>query len=101
MELFVVGFVFLVGLLALGMILAVASLLWWLIALPFRILGWILGLVGLVVAAPLVLIAFLVAAVGAGVGTLLLGPLLPLLLLGAGAWWLFRRRARKAEAAPH
>jgi hypothetical protein len=76
-----------------GVFLSVFSVVGWLLWLPFKVIGWTFKLIGLVIAAPFILIAFLLGGFGMllGFGVLVL-PLLPLILLGALAWWFFRRK---------
>jgi hypothetical protein len=95
-----VGLVILVAapiVLAIALVVAVVKLVLSLLLLPFRILGWGLGL-GLTTVGLLFKGLFLAGAVGL---LLLFGliPLIPLLLLGAGLYLLLRpSRARSAPA---
>ncbi len=89
----------LVGLLVLAFaaVVAVLRLVFFLVLLPFRLLGWGLG-IGLAALGLLLKGAVLAAAVGV---LFLFGllPLVPLLLLGAGIYLLLRpSRARSAPA---
>lgn len=97
-SLLVVGTLVFVAVILIGTLATVASLIGFLIALPFRILGFVFKLVGALVALPFVLLGLLFAAVFGG-GALALGillaciPLLPVLALGALAWWLLKRES--------
>lgn len=74
-----------------GVLMSVFSVVGWFLWLPFKVIGWAMRLVGLVIAAPFILVALLLGGFGVmlGVGVLFI-PLLPLLLLGALAWWIFK-----------
>jgi hypothetical protein len=94
-SLLVLGVLCVAGVMVLGVLAAVASLVGFVISLPFRILGLMFKLIGLVIALPFLLIA---GVLGLGFA---LFPLLPLVGLGALAWWLFRDhdRSRKPQGS--
>ena len=92
-SLLVIGVLFVAAMMVIGVLAAVASLVGFLIWLPFRILGLAFRLLGLVIALPFLLIAGLL-----GFGFALV-PLLPLLGLGALAWWVLRDR--KSQQGSH
>lgn len=85
------------ALVVIGVLLSVFSVVGWFLWLPFKVIGWGFKLLGLLLAAPFILIALLLGGFGLmlGVGVLFI-PLLPLFLLGALAWWIFKPRP-----APH
>ena len=87
-SLLVIGVLFVAAMMVIGVLAAVASLVGFLIWLPFRILGLAFRLLGLVIALPFLLIA---GVLGLGFAVF---PLLPLVGLGGLAWWLFRDRDR-------
>jgi hypothetical protein len=91
---------FLVGISVLGLLGSVLSLVFWVLFLPFHLLGLVFKGLGALLALPFLLIAGLIgiAAFGAGVVLFML-PALPLVLLVLGIWWLMRRRSRAAAAA--
>ena len=82
------------------MMLAVVALLFkiaiWLLVLPFRLLFWgpilllklVVGLVGAVAVTAGLAVGGVLLAIGIVVAVLL--PLLPLLIVGAGIWWIYR-----------
>jgi hypothetical protein len=99
LELLVVGFVGLVLLSVFGLLAAVASMLWWAVALPFKLLALAFKAVAAVLALPFLLL-FAVLGLGLfGVGLLaFLLPALPLVLIAVLIWALFRRRERRSSA---
>ena len=92
-SLLVLGVLCVAGVMVFGVLAAVASLVGFVISLPFRILGLVFKLLGFVIALPFLLIA---GVLGLGFA---LFPLLPLVALGALAWWLFRDRDRKPQGS--
>lgn len=95
MELFVIGVVAFALIAALGLAAALISFLVWLVVLPFQILGLALKFVGFLIAVPIMLVVGLIVASAVGFGALFLfAPLLPLVLIGLGLIWLFRRPGR-------
>jgi hypothetical protein len=100
-ELVVLAALAFAALIVIGILISVFSVVGWFLWLPFRILGWVLRLVGLVFAAPFVLIACLLGGLGTllGFGAVVL-PVLPLALAGWVVWWLLRpQRAQHAKTS--
>ena len=98
-ELVVLGALAFCAFVVVGTLVAAASLLGWLISLPFRLLGLAFRGLGLLVGLPFVILGVVLAVVLFGVGTLLvLLPLVPLALLVFGIVWLVRHSARRAVA---
>jgi hypothetical protein len=86
----------LIGLIIAGVFVIAASVIWFLVALPFRLLGWLFGAICFVVfMVPVILLLALGALAAAAVLVL---PVLPLLALG-GLIWLVVRMARRGRAA--
>ncbi len=82
-----------------GTLVAAASLLGWLISLPFRLFGLALRGLGLLIGLPFIILAVVLAVVVFGVGALLtLLPLAPLALLVLGVVWLVRHSTRRVVA---
>lgn len=98
-ELVVFGALAFTAMIVIGVLLSVFSLVGWFLWLPFKIVGWMLKLVGLVFALPFILIGCLLGGFGLllGAGVLFL-PLFPLLLAAAFVWWLVRSRGKSASA---
>lgn len=103
-SLLVVGTLVFVAAILIGTLATVASLLGFLIALPFRILGVVFKLVGFLIALPFLLLGIVLAAIFGG-GALVFGlmlafvPMLPIVALGALVWWLLRRGDDKRSQA--
>ena len=99
-ELLVGGVLLLVALMVLGVIGFVFSLVFSLVLLPFKLLGFLFkGLAGLVLL-PVLLVLGLVGALVFSAGLIaLLAPCLPLVLIGLGIWWLVKRREQPAASA--
>ena len=85
-SLLVLGALLFAGMMVIGVLAAVAGLVGFVISLPFRILGLAFRLIGALIALPFLIIAGIL-----GFGFALV-PLLPLVGLGALAWWLMRDR---------
>jgi len=107
LELLVVGFAGLILLSVFGLVAAVASMLWWAIALPFKLLAFAFKGLAAILALPFMLLfgvlglgLFGVLGLGLfGVGLLALAlPALPLVLVVVLLWALFRRRDHKSSA---
>lgn len=99
-ELVVGGALVFAALLALGVIWAVISLVFTLLVLPFKLLGWLFHGVAALLLFPFLLVLGLVGVLVFGAGMLVfLLPAFPLVLLGLGIWWLTRRRRTGAPAA--
>ena len=90
-ELAVIAALAFAALIVVGVLISVFSVVGWFLWLPFRILGWVLRLVGAVFAAPFILIACLLGGLGMllGAGAVVL-PILPLVLAGAVVWWILK-----------
>jgi len=101
-ALLVLGALMFAGVLLMGMLVAVASLLGFVITLPFRILGWTLKLLGLLFAIPIVLVGLALGGVGLalGLGFALL-PALPIVALAWLCWWLLAGRRPHDDARSH
>lgn len=78
---------------------AVFGVLFGLLMLPFQLLGFLLKGVGILIALPFLLIGAVIGALVLGAGALLLlTPVLPLVLL-VGVIWLFVRGSRRPVTA--
>lgn len=87
------------ALVVIGTLLAAASLLGWLISLPFRLFGLLLRGVGLLIGLPFLIVGVVLGVVFFGVGALIaLVPLLPLVLLVLGVVWLVRHSGPRVAA---
>ena len=96
-ELVVGGALLLAALVCLGVIWFVASLVFSLVLLPFKLIGFLLKGVAALLFLPVLLVLGLVGILVFGAGMIaLLVPALPLLLLGLGIWWLVKRRQQPA-----
>ena len=100
LELVLVGAMFVVAMVVVGVVVALASLLGFLVVLPFKILGWTIKLLGMLVALPFLLLAGLL--LGGGVLAAVLFsfvlPVLPLVGLGWLIWWLATRNSKDSHA---
>ncbi len=92
MEIVVGGLLLFVALSVLGLLWAAFSLVFWLVTLPFKLLGLVFhGLAGLVVL-PILGVLWVVGTIAVvAMAAVFLIPLLPLGLLAAIAWLVFRR----------
>lgn len=98
-ELLVLGVLAFAGLVILGVLSAVASLLFGLVLLPFKLLGLMFKGVGFLFALPFLALGGFVLLLVVGVGLVaFLLPLLPVVLLIAALVWLFRRGRSTAVA---
>ena len=95
-ELVVLGALAFCALVVIGTLIAAASMLGWLVWLPFRLLGLLFRGLGLLIALPFMILGLVVGvlALGAGAVALLL-PLFPLALLVFAVVWLIRRSGRR------
>jgi len=103
-----VEFLLLFPLLLAGLLLAAVfaflfPLFGFVLTLPFRILGWLVGILGWMLLLPIILVgsvlglgALVVAALIGG--TIFLVPLVPFVLLAVGIVWLVRRSSRPVHA---
>jgi len=97
LGLLTLGMLLMVGVAVFGVLWAVASLVCWILFLPFKLLGLVFRGFAFLLALPFLLIAGVLGALAFGVGFLIfLLPALPLVLLALGIWWLMKRRARPA-----
>lgn len=96
MEVLALGLVLMIGLALLGLLWAIVSFVIWLLLLPFKLLGFLLHLFGLLLTLPFLAIGLLIGALVLGVGFLV--PALPIVLLVLGVAWLVRRGRREAAA---
>ena len=101
MEFFILVPIALAALLLLAVFAFLFPLLGFVIALPFRILGWVIGLLGWMFLLPIILVGS-VLGMGALVIAALLGgaiflvPLVPFVLLALGVAWMVRRSSHRA-----
>jgi len=97
------------GLLALGFaafvvfavvsaLFGVAAMIFWIVLLPFRLLGFAFKALGALLFLPVLLTVGLVIAALVGIPLLLMAllPALPVVLLVAAIWWLAKRGFRQA-----
>lgn len=97
------------GLLALGFaafvvfavvsaLFGVAAMIFWIVLLPFRLLGFAFKALGALLFLPVLLTVGLVIAALVGIPLLLMAllPALPVVLLVAAIWWLAKRGFRPA-----
>ncbi len=86
------------GMVVLSAVAGAVSLLFWLILLPFKLLGLVFRGFALLLLFPLLLVLGLVLGAFVGIPILiaLAVPLLPLVLIVAGIVWLARRSMRSA-----
>ena len=77
----------------LGLAASLAAMLWWVLLLPFRLLGFAFKLLAGALALPfLILFAVLGALIFAGGFVIFLVPFLPFALVALGLWWLMKPR---------
>ena len=82
------------GMVVLGVLTAVVSLVCWLLFIPFRLLGWVFHVFTALLMLPLIVLACVVGAVFFGVGVVMLFvPVLPFILIAVFFTWWFRRRS--------
>ena len=90
-ELIVLAVVVTIVLSVLGLVATVLSFAFWLILLPFKLLGLLLKGLAFLAALPFLLLFGVIALCVGGLGALvLLGPLLPFVLVVALVIWLVR-----------
>jgi hypothetical protein len=99
-ELFAVGAALFVLALVFGLLWSVASLVMWLVFLPFHLLRFVFKGFALLFALPLIALVLGIVGVAIGLPLLLLlaVPLLPLVLLCAAVVWVARRAGRPSPA---
>ena len=96
----ILGAVFTVLFIVVGVLISVFSVVGWFLWLPFKILGWMLKLVAMLFALPFILIACLIGGFAVIMGTgFLLIPLFPLLLIAGVVWLVFRARRPASSQA--
>jgi hypothetical protein len=99
-ELFVAGFVAVIVLAAFGLLAALASFLWWVILLPFKLLAFTFKGLAALLALPFLLLFGFLGFLLFGVGMLaFLLPALPFVLIALLIVALFRRRDRPRSSA--
>jgi len=103
MELLVLAALAFAAIVVFGVLASVFSIVMGLIALPFRIVGWLLHGALALLAIPFLIVFAIVAVVVFGAGMLFMFvPALPIVALAFLAFWLVRRNQRHATAAqPH
>ena len=96
-ELVVLGALAFCAFVVFGALFAAASMVGWIITLPFRLFGLALRGVGLLIGLPFLIVGGLLALVVFGVGAIFtLIPIIPLALLVFGIVWLARHSGRHA-----
>ena len=86
----------------LGLAASLAAMIWWVLLLPFRLLGFVFKLLAGVLALPfLVLFAVIGAVIFASGLVIFFVPFLPFALLVAGLWWLMKSRSPVAGSRVH
>ena len=92
-ELLALGFAGLVVFAVVSALLGVAALVFWVVLLPFRLLGFAFRALGALLFLPALLVGGLVIAALVGIPLLFVAllPALPIALLVAAIWWLTRR----------
>ncbi|TMQ52273.1 MAG: hypothetical protein E6K73_03315 [Candidatus Eisenbacteria bacterium] len=100
LELVVLGVLGMAVLLVFGVLAAVAAFVWWIVVLPFKLLGLVFRGAAVLLALPFLLIAGFIGLLVFGAGVLaFMMPALPLVLLILGVVWLVRRRSRSTAHA--
>jgi len=101
MELLVLAALAFAAVVVFGVLASVFSLVLGLIALPFRILGWLFHGALALLAIPFVILFAVLGAVVFGAGMLfIIVPAFPIIALAFLAWWLVRRNQRHAAVNP-
>lgn len=96
-ELLVLGIVGLVLIAGFGLLAAVASLIWWVVALPFKLAALVFKGLAAVLLLPFMLLFGVIGFVLFGAGLVaFFVPALPILLIVALVVALFRRRDRSS-----
>jgi len=105
MELLVLAALAFAAVVVFGVLASVFSMVLGVIALPFRILGWLFHGALALLAIPFVIAFGILGVVVFGAGLLfIIVPALPIVALAFLAWWLVRRNQRHAAAGatqPH
>ncbi len=99
-ELLALGFAAFVVFAVVSALLGVAALVFWVVLLPFRLLGFAFKALGALLFLPVLFVGGLVIAALVGIPLLLVAllPALPVALLVAAIWWLSRRGFHRAAA---
>ena len=93
MELLVIGIVVVTLLAVFGLAAALISFVVWLVLLPLQLMAILFKLLGFLIALPFLVIGGLIAIAAVSFGAMFLFlPLMPLILVGLGLFWLLRRR---------
>jgi hypothetical protein len=92
-ELLALGFAAFLGFAVISALLGVAALVFWVVLLPFRLLGFAFKALGALLFLPVLLVGGLVITALVGIPLLFVAllPALPIALLVAAIWWLTRR----------
>ena len=99
-ELMVIAVLAFCAFVVVGSLFATASLVGWILSLPFRVLGLLFRGLGLLIGLPFVILGGAVAVLAFGLGALvLLLPLAPLVLLAFAVVWLVRHSHRHAATS--
>lgn len=87
------GFAAFVVIAVVSALFGIAAMVFWIVLLPFRLLGFAFKALGALLFLPVLLIAGLVIAALVGIPLLLMAllPALPVVLLVAAIWWLAKR----------
>jgi hypothetical protein len=97
--LFVLGALAFAGLLIFGVLWAALSLVFWLVLLPFKLLGLVFKGMAVIFMLPFLLLLAIGAVLAFGFGLFMFFiPALPLVLVALGVWWLMKRRAPSPHA---
>lgn len=102
MELLVIGVVVLALLAVFGLAAALISFVVWLVLLPLQLMAILFKFLGFLIALPFIVIGGVLAIAAVSLGAMFLfAPLMPLILIGVGLFWLLRRRpSRQAVGQP-
>jgi hypothetical protein len=93
------GIVAFAVLLVMGVLGAVLSLVFGLVVLPFKLLGFLFRGLGLLIAIPFVVLFAILGVLILGAGAVMLFvPFFPLVVVGLGIWWLFGKRRHPATS---
>lgn len=92
-ELLAVGFAAFVVLAVLGALFGLAALVFWVILLPFRLIGFVFKALGALLFLPVLLLVggVIAALVGLPLLFVVLVPAMPLVLVVLAIWWLAKR----------
>jgi hypothetical protein len=92
-ELLVIGVVVLALLAVFGLAAALISFVVWLVLLPLQLMAILFKFLGFLIALPFIVIGGVLAIAAVSLGAMFLfAPLMPLILIGVGLFWLLRRR---------